>query len=379
MIAERKGSASDSSQTVAEALGRVQLDVGNECSFVTMDTGMEVTCCQVCKECLKYHTNSSHTGFSTTQGMELASCQNYPSMDAVAITVKSLSAPSKLPCSCACADSCYGGQKCRSIVENSSEQSLEDLPMDLLVKVMSAVAAVGVDSVAHLGATSTKFHAAFELLLQQDPTVLWSVRQNQQIFQELQVQLSRERNRRKRPTCLVTEQWTNQSGAPSICRILFEWPASFPYFPACVCCAFAVFLTVFSLLRLEAGNKIGERIVLACLVNYGAVIGVIGFFCPLYACVSHQFFLAGLSVLFSLVLGIHGCLVASSSLSFILEEKQVANLSIALVFGISLWFLLKHMWADFRPGFQKTNALGSLVFSAFTAIYFLMYSASASS
>lgn len=251
--------------------------------------------------------------------------------------------------------------------------SLSDLPVEMLVQLVKSTAVVGTDSVIHLALTCKKFKSACKVVFEEDPAVLRAVRQNQLIFQEIRVQLERERQQQERPLCLITKCWTNYTGSPSIWKVMFYWPSTFPYFPSCLYVALAFFLITYAAGKLQSCDQAESCILIANFVIHGGVVGSIGVFCLQYVWLNYKFFLTGLSILFNILLASHGGIVACSCLVFILGEHHICVLLLMLSFALSLWMLLKHMHADFRPGVSKTNVVASIVLSSLTSIYFLLH------
>lgn len=256
--------------------------------------------------------------------------------------------------------------------QDRAEASLTDLPAEMLVQVMKSTAAVGTDTIIHLALTCKKFKAACKVAFEDDPSILRAVRQNQHIFQEIQVQLDKERQRQGRSICLLTERWTDSTGIPSIWKVLFYWPSTFPYFPSYLCITLAIFLMMNGALKIHSCDQIENRTIATSLVVYGGVVGSIGVFCLLYVCLNYKFFLAGLSILFYILLASHGGIFVCSCLVFILNKSQTSSLFLMLASGLSLYMLMKHMRSEFGPGVDRTNAVASLVFSSLSTIYFLL-------
>ncbi|GMH43213.1 hypothetical protein BSKO_11135 [Bryopsis sp. KO-2023] len=250
---------------------------------------------------------------------------------------------------------------------------LDELPMELLVVVLQTVSVASVVSVVNLAATCRTCYQASQVLLRDDPSVSRSVRQNQRIYQEIRAQLVKEDRGRRWPRSRLTSRWVREDGSPSPLKVLCEWPEVFPYFPSVVCFAFATFVICFSLVRLATAELASTQVMLGQLAGYGVIVECIAAVCGGYFFVSYAFFLRSLSVLFNLLIVFQWAIGLLGGVLFFITGMQVVYMWVCIAFTFATWMTMKHCGSEFRPGYWKTNAIGSLVFSSFSVIYFLLY------
>lgn len=247
---------------------------------------------------------------------------------------------------------------------------LDNLPMDLRIRMLRYSALVGVECMVRLGSVSKNFARAMLELQTEDPSVLRGVRQNQRIYQEIQSQLLKERFRRNRLNLI--KGWTRENDCPSFWKLLFDQPGIVPYHPPYASICTGLLLMVFSWKILASLSLVYDRVLLALLGIYGGIIsltGVLYLFCML---LNSNFLLMGLLVLFLLLLGTQLVVVLLSVSVFVHDESRLSCLPIVLSFMVSLWTIILHARVGFEAGVRRAYATVCFALSVVAVAYYLM-------